>query len=174
MFLSPLRPPVNVNALQLLLTGEAHLPDGTRVHTTQGYSSGCPDHCHHAWDIGMPTGTPIQAQHSGVVSSAGDSGGSCGIQVVVDGLFGFRTRNCHLSAVATQQGDHVFKGQVIGFSGATGNVTGPHWHGQQAFCSDSSCSALINPKLALGATEVVGWLALLAAVALTAKVMWNL
>lgn len=35
---------------------------------------------------------------------------------------------CHLSAVAVTPGQHVRAGDVVGLSGSTGNVSGPHLH----------------------------------------------
>ena len=41
---------------------------------------------------------------------------------------GYTTRYAHLSRMKVKQGERVKRGQVIGVSGASGKVTGPHLH----------------------------------------------
>ena len=40
----------------------------------------------------------------------------------------YTTRYAHLSSVAVSKGQTVSAGQIVGYEGATGNVTGPHLH----------------------------------------------
>lgn len=159
MFLSPIGPPVNVSPLALVLFGKATTSEGVQVHTSQGYSGGCPLHCHHAWDIAMPVGTPVIASHGGRVIESGDTGGSCGITVVVESGYGRRTRYCHLSGVAVQVGNIVRKGDVVAYSGNTGTSTGPHLHEQS--CSGGVSCTLSDPRVTLALSEAAGWAALL-------------
>jgi len=55
-------------------------------------------------------------------------GGAYGNQIVVRMNDGTYTQYGHLSSVFVSVGQTVTPGQVIGLSGATGNVTGPHLH----------------------------------------------
>lgn len=93
-----------------------------------------------AWAAGYHTGddystrgkvgVPVKAARRGVVVSTGNAwGSSYGIHVVlVSGKKRIRHGYCHLSRVSVRPGQKVKKGQLIGYSGNTGNSTGPHLH----------------------------------------------
>jgi murein DD-endopeptidase MepM/ murein hydrolase activator NlpD len=82
---------------------------------------------HRGIDIAVPTGTPVHAMAPGRVVFAGNRPGY-GLTVVIDHRRRTRTLYAHLSEIHVRQGD-VFRGRpVIGLSGATGRVTGPHLH----------------------------------------------
>ncbi len=88
---------------------------------------------HNAIDIGMPTGTPLQAALGGTVLGTGntDSAPGClsfGKWVVIKHANGLATLYAHLSSIAVSSGQSVTTGQVIGNSGMTGYATGPHLH----------------------------------------------
>ena len=72
-------------------------------------------------------GKPITAADSGTVIYAGwnDSYGYC---VFLDHGNGYETRYAHMSALGTEAGSVVEKGQIIGYVGSTGNSSGPHLH----------------------------------------------
>ena len=76
------------------------------------------------------TGVPVKAAKGGTVYSTGNSwGSSYGIHIVINHpKAGVRVGYCHLSRVNVKVGQKVKKGQVIGYSGNTGNSTGPHLH----------------------------------------------
>lgn len=87
-------------------------------------------------------GTPVYAAVSGVVVHAGPHkfrkgwGRSFGIHVIVDnnkfkdGSAGLWAGYCHLSKVKVVSGQKIKKGQLLGWSGSTGNSTAPHLHFQ--------------------------------------------
>jgi peptidoglycan DL-endopeptidase CwlO len=86
--------------------------------------------CHPGIDIGVPSGTPIRAAASGVVSlmqSVGASGGY-GNYTCISHTASLSTCYAHQSRFATSLGAHVTQGQVIGYSGCTGLCFGPHLH----------------------------------------------
>ena len=58
----------------------------------------------------------------------------------------FYIRYCHLNEILVNEGQHVTAGQLIGKSGATGNVTGPHLHYEVRNSADLYSNAF-NPKL---------------------------
>jgi hypothetical protein len=83
---------------------------------------------HTALDIAVPLGTKVRAADRGKVISAGWNPTGYGFWVVIDHGIDYVTLYAHLSDIYVQPGDIVGKGQVIGVSGANGNITGPHLH----------------------------------------------
>jgi murein DD-endopeptidase MepM/ murein hydrolase activator NlpD len=82
---------------------------------------------HTGIDIDAPYGTPIHAAGDGDVSDA-SMGAGYGREVVLDHGHDLLTVYGHLSAIAVQPGQHVTRGQVIGYVGQSGRATGPHLH----------------------------------------------
>ncbi|MGW0629355.1 M23 family metallopeptidase [Streptomyces sp. NPDC002758] len=97
---------------------------GTGYHVAGSmWSSGY----HTGVDFVVPTGTSLKAVGAGTVVSAG-WGGAYGNQVVIKLADGYYAQYAHLSQLSVSAGQTVTAGQQVGFSGATGNVTGPHLH----------------------------------------------
>lgn len=69
----------------------------------------------------------IVAFESGKVVYAGYNGGY-GNVVYIDHGNGYQTRYAHQKYLNVKVGDYVQKGDVLGYMGATGNVTGAHVH----------------------------------------------
>ena len=82
---------------------------------------------HSGIDIDAPTGTPVRATADGDVTGA-SMGAGYGRQLVLDHGHELLTVYGHLSALAVVPGQHVIRGQVIGYVGQTGRATGPHLH----------------------------------------------
>lgn len=80
-------------------------------------------------DYAAPTGTPVWAAASGVITQRGDAGGA-GNLVMIKHDGGIETAYMHLSKFAEGQkvGQRVAAKTVIGYVGATGLATGPHLH----------------------------------------------
>lgn len=83
---------------------------------------------HVALDIAVPSGTPVKAADRGKVILAGWNSSGYGFRVVIDHGIDYVTLYAHLSDIYVEPGDVVGKGQVIGATGANGNITGPHLH----------------------------------------------
>ena len=84
---------------------------------------------HKGHDYAAPTGTPTYAAAAGTVTIAGYSP-SAGNWVVINHGNGLTTKYMHHSALCVSAGQHVEKGQQIGYVGSTGQSTGPHLHFQ--------------------------------------------
>jgi murein DD-endopeptidase MepM/ murein hydrolase activator NlpD len=82
---------------------------------------------HSGLDISVPYGTPVHAAADGVVTFASIMNGY-GNLIDLDHGHGICTRYGHLSGFAIAAGQHVHRGQVIGYVGATGRATSPHLH----------------------------------------------
>ena len=82
---------------------------------------------HAGLDISAPTGTIVRATGDGMVDSAAVMNGY-GREVVLDHGHGVHTVYGHLSGMIVMAGQHVSRGQVIGYVGQTGRSTGPHLH----------------------------------------------
>ncbi|MES1950187.1 peptidase, M23/M37 family protein [Salinisphaera sp. S4-8] len=84
---------------------------------------------HWGVDMAAPRGTPIHAAGDGVVKFVGRRHGY-GRIVQLTHFDGYSTRYGHMYKFAKglKRGDHVSKGQIIGYVGATGEATGPHLH----------------------------------------------
>ena len=82
---------------------------------------------HSGVDISSAYGTPIIAPADGLVTFA-DFMGGYGKALMVDHGHGISTRYGHLSGFAVTPGQHVHRGDVIGYVGLSGRSTGPHLH----------------------------------------------
>jgi len=90
-----------------------------------------------AWDFRMPEGTPVVAALDGVVRLArGDSTeGGCdpamarkANYVVIESDGGLETQYLHFTSVTVNAGQHVRRGDLLGYSGKTGWACGAHLH----------------------------------------------
>ena len=86
---------------------------------------------HSGTDIACAEGTPILAAADGTVTVANglDSwGGSYGYYIQIDHGGGLETLYAHCSSICVTTGQQVQAGEVIGYVGHTGRVTGNHLH----------------------------------------------
>ncbi len=82
---------------------------------------------HPGIDISAPWGTPVRASGDGEVTGA-SMGSGYGKQVVLNHGHDLITVYAHMSSVAVLPGQHITRGQIIGYVGQTGRSTGPHLH----------------------------------------------
>ncbi len=129
--------------------GEVMSPDGTRIPTgtlqwplpVAGTITSQFGHrvdpitgevsSHTGTDIACAEGTPILAAADGTVTVANglDSwGGSYGYYIQIDHGGGLETLYAHCSSICVTTGQQVQAGEVIGYVGHTGRVTGNHLH----------------------------------------------
>ncbi|NLL36122.1 MAG: M23 family metallopeptidase [Fretibacterium sp.] len=82
---------------------------------------------HSGTDFRAAVGTPVKAPFAGRVILTGDHY-YAGKSIYLDSGNGVLTLFFHLDSIGVRKGDLVKKGQVIGRSGASGRITGPHLH----------------------------------------------
>ncbi len=82
---------------------------------------------HSGVDISSYVGSPVMAPADGLVTFA-DFMGGYGRAVIVDHGHGISTRYGHLSSFAVTAGQHIQRGDTIGYVGLSGRSTGPHLH----------------------------------------------
>lgn len=95
----------------------------------RGYSaeSGGPTRQHDGVDLRASVGTPVRAPRAGTVTTVGHAGGY-GLTVVVNHGHGWSSLFGHLSEAKVRREQHVRRGELIGLTGESGTVTGPHLH----------------------------------------------
>ena len=82
---------------------------------------------HTGVDIAAIVGQPVIAPADGLVDFA-DYMGGYGRAVILDHGHGIITRFGHLSGFAVSSGQHVRRGDILGYVGLSGRSTGPHLH----------------------------------------------
>lgn len=82
---------------------------------------------HAGVDLVADIGTPVHAAADGIVTAA-QWANRYGRAILVDHGNGMTTLYAHLSSFEVIPGEEVRRGQLIGHSGATGRVSGPHLH----------------------------------------------
>jgi murein DD-endopeptidase MepM/ murein hydrolase activator NlpD len=82
---------------------------------------------HSGVDISANIGSVVIAPADGFVTYA-DFLGGYGRAVMVDHGHGISTRYGHLGSFAVAAGQHIHRGDIIGYVGLSGRSTGPHLH----------------------------------------------
>jgi LysM repeat protein len=103
-------------------TGTFIFPVSSRNYT-QFYWYG-----HPGLDIGLTEGSAVYASDTGTVTYAGWNIYGYGNLIVVNHGNGYETFYAHLNGFNVAPGQIVNQGQLIGYSGNTGNSSGPHVH----------------------------------------------
>jgi murein DD-endopeptidase MepM/ murein hydrolase activator NlpD len=134
-------------------------PNGSAYVITQGPFNGfshVPPYNQHGIDFGMPVGATVVASGAGTIRFEGWYGNE--IKVVIDHGNNRCTTYAHMNATFINAGQYVRRGQVIGQSGATGNVTGPHLHWGMVNCNGWTSREIV-PTDELGTSYVPGTVA---------------
>jgi murein DD-endopeptidase MepM/ murein hydrolase activator NlpD len=136
-----LRTKIDATTLPALGAGVLLMPvqGDTEASITQGYGATSfaqteyVKHWHNGLDLAASIGTPLLAADDGVVAAQGNEDlycphGAYGKFVVINHYNGLTTLYGHMSKILVTAGEKVTRGQLIGYSGNTGDVTGPHLH----------------------------------------------
>lgn len=100
--------------------GDVTSPFGWRVF--RGHSD-----FHTGIDVALAYGTAVLATGHGLVVGSGWQPGYGWCVLVAHGG-GYHTLYAHLSATGVEVGDTTEPGETVGYSGSSGNSTGPHLH----------------------------------------------
>lgn len=137
MMLFSVIPAGTVTASAATISLNRPLDKAYTITAREYYSSGS---YHGAVDYGCPKGTPVYAAESGTVTvydgGYGDGyygckdGSGWGNYIDIVHGNGYKTRYAHMSAgrFVVKTGAKVERGQLIGYSGHSGNSTGAHLH----------------------------------------------
>ena len=95
---------------------------GWRVHPITGKRT-----FHDGVDIAVPVGTALYSAVKGTVTRSfySDSGGN---MITIENESGWRITFMHMDSRTVSVGQRIEQGQLVGYSGNTGNSTGPHLH----------------------------------------------
>lgn len=97
---------------------------GVRVDPVTGEG----DVFHDGVDIPAPRGTPVLAAQDGSVIQVMTSSSGYGNLIRLQHAGGLESFYGHLTDMGVRTGQHVHRGEVIGWVGNTGKSTGPHLH----------------------------------------------
>lgn len=102
-------------------------PEITSQYGTSRVYNGVKHNVHYGTDFRAPVGTEIFAPLAGKVVLAKDLFFT-GNTVILDHGFGFFSIYAHLTKIKVKEGKIINRKSLIGLSGATGRVSGPHLH----------------------------------------------
>ena len=116
-----------INLLQNLPTkspvdAPAHSNFGNRIDPINGRLA-----FHSGIDFPAPPGTKVYATGDGKISKISSDSGY-GLFIEAKHAIGISSKYAHLSKTLVQEGDTIYRGQLIGLVGSSGRSTGPHLH----------------------------------------------
>lgn len=117
-------------APKLLFNSKFEMPLNSKITSPFGTArmfNGSLKSYHSGMDYRAAVGVEIRAANAGIVRIAKDRY-YAGNSVVIDHGGGIFTQYYHLSKIAVKVGQKVEKGELLGLSGASGRVSGPHLH----------------------------------------------
>lgn len=102
---------------------------GRTVDAKRLYASGS----HSGVDFRASVGTPVKSMADGIIKGTGDTdltcaGASFGKWIFIEYGNGLSSTYGHLSLIKVKSGQKVKRGEIVGYSGSSGRVTGPHLH----------------------------------------------
>lgn len=83
---------------------------------------------HNGLDYIIPEGTPLLATHDGIAKVGFDKIGYGNYIYIIDKVYGKETVLGHCSKVIKKDGERVYAGEVVAYSGNTGFSEAPHLH----------------------------------------------
>lgn len=83
---------------------------------------------HYGMDFTAPIGTDVFSSGNGKVKKVIRSRRGYGNHIIVDHGYGYETLYAHLNGFNVRRGQHINRGDIIGYVGNSGRSTGPHLH----------------------------------------------
>lgn len=101
---------------------------GAKTGPHRTYVSG-----HSGTDFRARVPLPVKSMADGIVKGVGDTDTSCpgasfGKWIFIKYNNGLSSTFAHLSLIKVSEGEKIQRGEVVGYTGGTGRVTGPHLH----------------------------------------------
>lgn len=96
------------------------------VYGSQRVLNGEPRRPHYGLDIAAPTGTPVYAPASGIVTLVHPDMYFSGGTLIIDHGHGLSSSFLHLSEILVESGTYVERGELVARIGASGRASGPH------------------------------------------------
>lgn len=127
-----------LNRIELPIKGYAPI--------TLGFGDVFQGTAHKGIDFGVSEGTPVLAAAAGTVLTSGYQQGGYGWYVILIHHDGSGTVYAHLCKQGLAVGTSVVAGAIVGYSGNTGNSTGPHLHFEYR-AKASYQSTVVDPQL---------------------------
>ncbi|MEX2028907.1 MAG: peptidoglycan DD-metalloendopeptidase family protein [Candidatus Paceibacterota bacterium] len=117
---------------------------GAKTGPHRTYTSG-----HSGTDFRARTPLPAKAMADGIVRGIGDTDLSCpgvsfGRWIFLEYNNGLSSTYGHLSLISVSEGQRVRRGEVVGYTGGTGRVTGPHLHVSLYASRDAEGNPAVN------------------------------
>lgn len=116
------------------------------VYGSQRVLNGQKKRPHFGVDVAAPTGTPIYAPASGIVTLWVADMYYSGGTMIIDHGHGVSSTFLHMSEGVVEVGTEVKQGQLVGAIGATGRVTGAHLDWRMNWLNQRIDPALLVPK----------------------------
>ena len=117
------------------------------VYGSQRYYNGVPGSPHYGVDIALPTGTPVHAPASGIVTLAEEDLFYSGGTIILDHGYRLSSSFLHLSRVSVSVGDEISQGDVLGEIGSSGRATGPHLDWRMSWRNERVDPQLLVPPM---------------------------
>lgn len=111
---------------------------------------------HSGRDYVIASNMPVYASLSGIIRLVRDHPQGYGLHIKITHEIGDETVYAHLSKVSVKEGDFVYTGQLIAYSGNSGFSSGPHLHlGYRPYDydDDNGYHGYIDPKPYLKLTK---------------------
>ena len=119
------------------------------VYGSQRVYNGTPGSPHYGVDVAVPTGHPVVAPGSGVITLAEVDLFYSGGTIILDHGYGLSSSFLHLSKLHVQVGQTVSRGDILGEVGATGRATGPHLDWRMSWLNQRIDPQLLVPAMPL-------------------------